>query len=86
MVSLTPDQLQRVREIIAALPARQRTLEGWTDRMTVHWGHGDRASAKYLAALAGFPTDDKCTSCDADVLFGLLRVIKKADDHGLQPE
>lgn len=86
MVSMTPDQIQRVREIIAALPARQRTLEGWTDRMTVHWGHGDRASAKYLAALAGFPTDDKCTSCDADVLFGLLRVIKKADDHGLQPE
>ena len=86
MVSLTPDQLQRVREIIAALPARQRTLEGWTDRMTVHWGHNDRPSAKYLATLAGFPTDDKCTSCDADVLFGLLRVIKKADDHGLQPE
>lgn len=80
MVSLTPDQTERVREIIAALPARQRTLEGWTDRMTVHWGHGDRASAKYLATLAGYPTDDKCTSCDADVLFGLLRVLKKADN------
>ena len=38
------------------------------------------ASAKYLAALAGYPTDDKCTSCDADVLFGLLRVLKKADN------
>ena len=83
---MTPDQIQRVREIIAALPARQRTLEGWTDRMTVHWGHGDRASAKYLAALAGYPTDPHCQSCDSDALFGLLRVIKKADDHGLQPE
>ena len=86
MVSLTPDQIQRVRQIIGALPASQRTLDTWVSGMSVSWGHNDRPSAKYLATLAGYPTDDKCTSCDADVLFGLLRVIKKADDHGLQPE
>lgn len=76
---VTQDQLQAIRGIVEALPEHQRTLENWTATTTPQWAEGDRPRAKYLAALAGYPTDDHCTSCDPDVLFGLLQTLKKAD-------
>ncbi len=76
---VTKDQLQAIRGIVDALPERQRTLENWSATMTPEWAEGDRPRAKYLAALAGYPTDPNCPSCDPDVLFGLLQTIKKAD-------
>ena len=72
MEGLTTDQLQAVKEVLAAMPEQE-----WKDGGAVNWGPpGNKARAVYLAARLGHTFDPHCTSCESD-LYHVLKYLAK---------
>lgn len=73
MADLTTDQIQAVKEVLAAMPEQE-----WRDGGRVDWGpEGNKARALYLAAVAGH-TDYQpdCNNCDRHLLAVMQSLVK----------
>lgn len=63
------------REVLDAMPKQP-----WKDGTPVDWGTpGNKARARYAAALMGIVFEEHCTSCDSDLLLMAQREVKAAD-------